>query len=67
MNDICVYSIWTHGKQISHDNYCQTMTHEIWDIMFRLAHNPMDYKASTWFHIKKDIILFFLKASCKIN
>jgi hypothetical protein len=31
MNDICVYFIQTYEKQISHDYYCQIMTHEVYD------------------------------------
>ncbi len=31
MNDIHVYFIQTYEKQISHNYYCQIMTHEICD------------------------------------
>jgi hypothetical protein len=31
MNDIHVYSTWTNEKQISHDYYCQILTHEVFD------------------------------------
>jgi hypothetical protein len=31
MNDICVYSIRTYEKEISHKYNCQIMTHEVCD------------------------------------
>jgi hypothetical protein len=31
MNDICDYSIWTYEKLISHNYYCQIVTHEVCD------------------------------------
>jgi hypothetical protein len=31
MNDICIYFIQTYEKQISHDYYCQILTHDICD------------------------------------
>jgi hypothetical protein len=31
MNDIHVYSIQTYEKHISHNYYCQIMTHEVCD------------------------------------
>jgi len=30
--DIHVYSIWTYEKQISHNYYCQIITHEVCDV-----------------------------------
>jgi hypothetical protein len=33
MNDIHVYSIWTYEKKISHDYYCQIMTHEVYNVI----------------------------------
>jgi hypothetical protein len=32
MNDIRVYYVQTYEKCISHNNYCQIMTHEICDV-----------------------------------
>jgi hypothetical protein len=32
MNYIHVYSIQTYEKQISHDYYCQILTHEFCDV-----------------------------------
>ncbi len=32
LNDIRVYSIQTYEKKISHDYYCQIVTHEVCDV-----------------------------------